>query len=405
MNKLMTRILNLPGVIVEEIQETENILILFVKSTNKTAVCPRCGQTSHRLHQNKRHLVKDLPLGNREVLLYVNRRRFKCQNCLKPFSETLNFVGNKKNFTHRYGSDITQQVVHSDMKNVAHKNRLTVEEVESMVREVGQLMINIDLSNLRKLGIDEISLVKGQGKFIVVLVDLSSHKLIGLVSERKQSEIEKILKSWGEKVLSQIEEVSMDMTGNYKSLVKKICPNAEVTVDRFHVAKMIHDELNQARIAQKQTAQSLGIKEREKLFNGLKGSKYTLLKAEEKLSVEQKKKLEQVKSASPNVGIMHDLKEEFHQIFERSKDLGSGTLDLVDWLKKAGPYYRKSVRTIKRWLGEIVGYFEERTTSGIVEGINNKLKLLKRCGYGFRNFDNFQLRALLFWHLPEIFVT
>ncbi len=132
------------------------------------------------------------------------------------------------------------------------------------------------------------------------------------------------------------------------------------------------------------------------------GPKYTLLKAEEKLSVEQKEKLEQVKSASPNVGIMHSLKEEFHQIFESSKDLGSGTLDLVDWLKKAGPYYRKSVPTIKRCLGEIVGYFEQRTTSGIVEGINNKLKLLKRCGCGFRNFHNFQLRALLFWHLPEI---
>jgi transposase len=79
--------------------------------------------------------------------------------------------------------------------------------------------------------------------------------------------------TWGEKVLSQIEEVSMDMTGNYKSLVKKICPNAEVTVDRFHVTKMIHEELNQARISQKQTAKSLKLKERVKLFNGLKGSK------------------------------------------------------------------------------------------------------------------------------------
>ena len=97
------------------------------------------------------------------------------------------------------------------------------------------------------MGTNEINLVKESGKFIVVLVDLSSHKLIGLVSERKQSEIEKVLKSWGEKVLSQIEEFSIDMTGNYKSLVKKICPYAEVTVDRFHVAKMIHNELNQAR--------------------------------------------------------------------------------------------------------------------------------------------------------------
>jgi transposase len=72
MNKLMTKILNLPGVVVEKIQETENTLILFVKSTNKTAVCPRCGQTSHRLHQNKRYLAKDLPLSNREVILSVS---------------------------------------------------------------------------------------------------------------------------------------------------------------------------------------------------------------------------------------------------------------------------------------------------------------------------------------------
>ena len=55
---------------------------------------------------------------------------------------------------------------------------------------------------------------------------------------------------------------------------------------------------------------------------------------------------------------------------------------------------------IKRWLAEIVGYFEQRTTNAIVEGINNKLKLLKRSGFGFRNFNNFQLRALLLWHFP-----
>jgi transposase len=56
---------------------------------------------------------------------------------------------------------------------------------------------------------------------------------------------------WGEEVLNQIEEVSMDMTGNYKSLVKKLCPNANVKVDRFHVTKMIHQQLNQAIIDQK----------------------------------------------------------------------------------------------------------------------------------------------------------
>jgi transposase len=133
----------------------------------------------------------------------------------------------------------------------------------------------------------------------------------------------------------------------------------------------------------------------------LKGSKYTLLKAENKLDERQKEKLEKVKEASPRVGIMHKLKEDFHAIFENSKDWASGTLELIDWLKKAEPYYKKSIATIKRWFAEIVGFFERRTTNGIVEEINNKLKLLKRCGFGFRNFNNFEMRALLFWHFPK----
>src|SRR6476661_4504684 len=83
---------------------------------------------------------------------------------------------------------------------------------------------------------------------------------------------------WGEKVLSQVKEVSMDMSYNYKSLVNKLCPNASVTVDRFHVTKMIHEELNQARINQ----------EKVKLFSSLKGSKDILLKAEQNLSQNKK---------------------------------------------------------------------------------------------------------------------
>lgn len=107
----MTKLLGLPGVIVEDSLETEFTLILSVKLEKKDAVCPRCGQKSHRLHQNKKHLVKDLPMGNREVILRVNRRRFKCEKCQKPFSETLDFVGNKKGFTYRYAQNITEQVI------------------------------------------------------------------------------------------------------------------------------------------------------------------------------------------------------------------------------------------------------------------------------------------------------
>ncbi|MFB2973401.1 transposase family protein [Aerosakkonema sp. BLCC-F183] len=114
----MTKLLNLPGVIVENSKETEKTLILSVRVNQKTAVCPRCAQTSHRLHQNQGHLVRDLPIGDREVFLKVNRRRFKCENCHKPFSETLDFVENKKSFTYRYAQAVTEQVIHRDVSNI-----------------------------------------------------------------------------------------------------------------------------------------------------------------------------------------------------------------------------------------------------------------------------------------------
>lgn len=96
--------------------------------------------------------------------------------------------------------------------------------------------------------------------------------------------------------------------------MRKNCPSAEVIVDRFHVTKMFHEELNQERI-DKKTAEALKVKERAKLFTSLKGSKYILLKNAVKLSNKQKEKLNKVKEASQLVGVIHSLKSEFHALF------------------------------------------------------------------------------------------
>ena len=94
---------------------------------------------------------------------------------------------------------------------------------------------------------------------------------------------------------------------------------------------------------------------------------------------------------------MHSLKEKLRNIFETSENWSEGLLNLADWLKDISKHFPKSFGTIKRWIGEIIAYFDERTTQGVVEGINNKLKLIKRRAFGFRNFDNFQLRSFLTW--------
>ena len=399
MKRQITKILNLPGVIVKSQKKLDKTLVLELENLAKTACCPNCQQISHRLRQNHSSLIKDLPWGEQEVFLRINRRQFKCNNCVKPFSEKLDFVEKRKKYTNRYARFITEQVIKSDLLNVAINNNLTQAEVESMLEQVATQVLPINLKGLKRLGIDEISLVKGQGKFIVVLVDIDAGKLIGLVKDKKSKAIEETLNSWGEEILSKIEEVSLDLCKMYKITLEKLCPNAVITVDRFHVTKLLHSELNQGRIAQKKTAESLEVKDRAKLFASFKGGKYVLLKRAEELKESQKEKLLVMKDASPLIRVMHELKEEFTEIFDTSKDSGEGTIKLADWLRKATPSFPKTVRTIKNWFGEIVGYFEGHTTNGVVEGINNRLKVLKRCAFGFKSFDNFEKRALLHWHI------
>jgi transposase len=215
---------------------------------------------------------------------------------------------------------------------------------------------------------------------------------------RKQIEIREVLASWGTQVLEQIDEVSMDMSGNYKGLVTQLLPNAVITVDRFHVMKVVNEELDAARRDVKKTVESLSdATAKAQLKAALNQSKYILLKSENDLTQEQQLKLEAIQQVSP-LARMHSLKEEFREIFESSQNWADGTLSLLDWLASAKTGFRKSIGTISRWFGEIVGDFEQGTTNGVVEGINNKLKLIKRSGYGFRNFNNFQLRCLICWY-------
>lgn len=175
--------------------------------------------------------------------------------------------------------------------------------------------------------------------------------------------------------------------------------NADVTADRFHVMKQVNDELDTAHKVQKKEANAIKNKsEKKRVLSGLTKSKYSLLKNEDSLNDLQKEKLKSVQEVSPILAKMHELKEAFRDIFENTESWGDSVTELLDWMHDWLLYFPKSIGTISRWFGEIVGYFDNGTTSGVVKGINNKLKLIKRLGYVFRNFYNFRLRSLLSWH-------
>lgn len=405
--KLLTELLSLEGVKVAAKHQHEGIgIILAIESVDRVSICSRCGLKSDKLHQNHRQIIKDLDWGGQALFLEVNRRQFKCEKCNKPFSEELKFVKERRGYTKRLAEQIIKEVLADDIRSVAKRGRVTEKEIERMLKDASADLSNIKPIGLKRLGIDEIALIKGQGKYCAVLIDIDRSKLLAIVEGRTKEEIKKVFVEWGPEVLKGIEEVSIDLWKGYKSLATEMIPNAQVVADRFHVMTQINQELDGERKKEKRKIEA-EVKqaktpeeklEKETILAGITDSKYAILKNKEDLNDEQKEKLSQVQNVSSQLKIMHQLKEEFREIFEKTENWGDGLLELGKWLSKAQKYFVKSQSTIYRWFDEILAYFNNRTSSGVVEGINNKLKLIKRSGYGFTNFNNFRNRCLLNWH-------
>jgi transposase len=405
--KILTQLVNLESIKVTSHRQYQGVgIILKIESIKMESICPRCKTKSHRLHQNHRYIIKDLPLGEKQVFLEINKRQFKCDKCKKPFSEELHFVDSRRKYTKRLANKIIQEVLDSDIHSVAKKGIVTTEEIERMLKDASNKSFKAKPSSLKRLGIDEIALVKGKGDYCAVLIDLDKPQLLAILPGRTQETIKQLLSAWGKEILEKIEEVSIDLWRGYKNLVNELMPNAQVVADRFHVMTQINKELDMERKREKRNTEYLIKKsklqlekdEYEKVLDGLKKSKYALLKNEKNLNEEQNMKLSQVKEVSPTLKIMHEMKEKIRIIFDETYDWLTGLFEIGMWLWKAKKYFPLSYQTIIRWIDEIIAYFDNGTTSGVVEGINNKLKLIKRSGYGFRNFDNFRDRCLLNWH-------
>jgi transposase len=216
--KILTELLNIEDIKVISHRQHESIgIILQIEPAKKESVCPRCRTKSQRLHQNHRYIVKDLPWGENPVYLEINRRQFKCEKCRKPFSEELDFIGKRRTYTKRLAHQTIKEVLDSDINSVASKGIVTTEEIERMLKDAESELIESKPSGVKRLGIDEIALIKGQGKYCAVLIDLDTSELLAILPSRKQEDIRKVLMEWRLEVLEAIEEVSIDLWQGYPS--------------------------------------------------------------------------------------------------------------------------------------------------------------------------------------------
>jgi len=104
--------------------------------------------------------------------------------------------------------------------------------------------------------------------------------------------------------------------------------------------------------------------------------------------------LEIILKKSECLRIAYKIKEEFREIYETNMRVKIAEIKFKDWLNYAQIFFQKSASTIVNHFEGICNYFLNRTTSGVMKGINNRIKLIMRQGYGFSNFDNFRERVL-----------
>ena len=392
----MTRCLDLPGLHVTALTLAPGLGVLWlaVRSTATTARCPTCAELSSQVHQYHTRLVRDLPWAAWRAFLLLERRRFKCASCRRPFTEPLDGLAPRGRTTRRYAAALADACRLTSIQQVARQEGHGYKAVEGcFYRAATAAHPNAPPHHLiRRLGIDEIAARKGHGHYKLVLSDLDRHQVIEQLADRDKATLRQYLVSWSAEQRAAVEEVAVDYWAAYHDVAAELLPQARVVGDRFHVQQHVNDAVNQTRRA---VQRRLGAEDRE----FVRERRDLFLRNEEDLTLPEQVDLLLLKVCNPELDQAHTLKEELRTIYNTAADRASAAEQLAGWLAAVA---RSGVGAIEqvgefvgRWREAILNYFVRHTSSGMVEGLNNKIKLLKRLAFGFGNDSHFRLRVLM----------
>ncbi len=381
MNSNLDHLLNLPQATVISSEKVSDFYLLQIQFTNKGISCPHCREYSDILHQTQHILVRDLSISGVEVYLRVPRRRFYCTQCQRYATERLTWLTSKQLFTDRYKNYIYVQVKESTVEQVSRVEQIGSKRVQKIFDDLAKIEIkNQDIGMPKRLSLDEFSKKKGHGRFATILVDLDKSSLLEVIDSHKSDDIIKSLMRLPQSMREQVEEVCVDMWGGFPKVIKEVFPNAEIVIDRFHVQKIINKNLNKIRL-------KLDLK-------GLHNKKL-LMTTKSQLSPVEIIELESLLFNSPVLRIAHELKEEIVGIYNSNITPESAARKINKWLKYANIIFGDAAKTLNLHLTEIGNYFKHRTTSGVTEGLNTRIKLILRQSYGFKNFDMMREKLLV----------
>lgn len=396
MKKSIMECFSLRDVILDNIETRENIF-LNIRAKNSSGICPSCLNRSCNIHDQKIRKKLHSISGFKKVYIVLVVRRFYCRKCNKPFTEYLpSWLNGKYRYTKVFEDLVTKALVSKSFKEVIKTFGTSAPTLISILKrkqqEVpipdGDLILNIDEHSYRgrdlKTGIAEIN----------------NKKFLAILDDDNQVTLENYFKTWSEEAKSRVLEVCIDMKPSYLTVIKEMLPNAKIVIDHFHVIKEMCRQVDEIRrILQPE---------------GKKGSRrihrFLLLKGKENLSLKEKMKLKEVFARFKNHPALEGayfVKEKVREMYKcRTKVEAERKLDmLISQLEYHEVGKLREMRdTLIRWKPYILNFFERRTTNSFIEGCHNKIKLIKRISYGFRNFKNYVLKITLAL-LPFLFTN
>ena len=381
-------LLNLQEVIVKKIEKFENITHVHIEMPVTEHICPVCGEKTKYIHDYRCRTIKDLPAFDKNVVLFYRQRRYCCHSCGKRFAEKNTFVPKYYQLTRRLINKILDKT--EDVRSFTSISKELNISVSTVIRIFDSITYLSPDKLPEAVAIDEFKGNTGKEKYQVILTNPITGEVLDILEDRKQGHLIKYLKQYDINNRSEVKFFVSDMWKPYHELGQAFLKNATYLVDKYHYVRQIIWAFERTR---KRIQKRYG-KEYRLMF---KNSKRILTKRQSKLKPEQQERVDALLYVNDELRKAYYLKESFYAILD-CKERHTAKEMMNEWLYMAqnsqlSEYYQCS-NTLINWQKEILNTFEHPYSNGITEGCNNKIKVLKRNAYGYRNFRRFRNRIL-----------
>jgi len=371
-------------------EDASTALIKLAPDKRYRPLCHQCGHKAGTVHSNDHiRILRDLNMAKAQVCLQVEYRKIWCDNCNGVRVERLSFADASKRVTHRlarYIYDLCKLMTVKEVATHLDIDPKTVKEIDKHFLE-DEFGSN-DYDGLRILMIDEIALRKGH-RYMTVVADYFTGRVIWMGENRTKETLDEFFATMTNAQKARIEAVAMDMWDAFINRVRHHCPDAKIVFDHFHVVQAFGRVIDKVRRQEFKKADEAGRKV-------LEGSRYVLLKNEDNLTDKQRDQLEAILELNETLSIIYVLKDLLKMLYYYSdREKVKETLD--DWCSMASTIKYKSVQSFIKKLRNheygILNHADYPISTSPLEGMNNKIKVIKRKAYGFHDSKYFTLKV------------